>query len=345
MSDIYRTKTILIVFLTALFLSSCAGFGPTPVIPIASPTPVLEITPYSTPTATATLELPTPGISPSATPQPSPTPFTHTIVKGDMLGGIAFQYGLTVDDLLAANPGIDPGLLTIGSSLVVPLEENELLVEATPVPMPIHVEEPDCYPTSDGGAYCILLATNNGELGVENLTVKIGFLSTEGERLVEEIVVTPFNVLPAGESLPMQVYFSDPLETGLIPYGEVTSGFPITEDNSRYSGAEVELDDVVIGPNGIQASAQGVVNLPPGSETPDYIWVAAIAYGENGDVVGMRKWEAPVQESCPDLEAQPTDIASDGLVECLNFEMTVFSLGPEIDRVEVHVEAGYQPDP
>jgi LysM repeat protein len=345
MSDIYRTKTILIVFLTALFFSSCAGFEPTPVVPFASPTPVLEITPYWTPTPTATLELPTPGISPSATPQPSPTPFTHTIVKGDMLGGIAFQYGLTVDDLLAANPGIDPGFLTIGTSLVVPLEENELLVEATPVPMPIHVEEPECYPTSDGGAYCILLATNNGELGVENLAVKIVFLSTEGERLGEEIAMTPFNVLPAGESLPMQVYFPDPLETGLMPYGEVTSGFPITEDSSRYSGAEVELDDVVIGPDGIHASAQGVVSLPPGSEIPDYIWVAAIAYGDNGDVVGMRKWEAPAEESCPDLEAPPTNIESADLVECLNFEMTVFSLGPEIERVEVHVEAGYLPDP
>jgi LysM repeat protein len=345
MSDIYRTKTILFVFLAALFLFSCAGFEPTPVTPIASPTPVLEITPYWTPTATATHELPTPGILPSATTRPSPTPFTHTIVKGDMLGGIAFQYGVTVDDLLAANPGIDPGFLTIGSSLVVPLEENELLVEATPVPMPIHLDEPECYPTSDGGVYCIFLATNNGELGVENLTAKIGFLSIEGERMGEEIAVTPFNVLPAGESLPMQVYFPDPFETGMIPYGEVTSGFPITENSSRYSSAEVELDDVMIGPDGIHASAQGVVTLPTGSEIPDYIWLAAIAYGENGEVVGMRKWEAPAEQSCPDLEAQPTNNESSGSVECLDFKMTVFSLGPEIERVEVHVEAGYQPDP
>jgi LysM repeat protein len=345
MSDIYRTKTILFVFLTALFLSSCAGFEPTPVIPIASLTPVLKITPYWTPTATVTNELPTPGILPSATARPSPTPFTHTIVKGDMLGGIAFQYGVTVDDLLAANPGIDPGFLTIGSSLVVPLEENELLVEATPVPMPIHVDEPECYSTSNGGVYCILLATNNGELGVENLTAKIGFLSIEGERMGEETAMTPFNVLPAGESLPMQVYFPDPFETGMIPYGEVTSGFLITEDGSRYSSAEVELDDVIIGPDGIQASAQGVITLPSGSEIPDYIWLAAIAYGENGEVVGMRKWEAPAEQSCPDLETQPTNNESSGLVECLDFKMTVFSLGPEIERVEVHVEAGYQPDP
>jgi LysM repeat protein len=345
MSDIYRTKTILIVFLTALFLSSCAGFEPTQVTPSASSTPVLEITPYWTPTATATIELPTPSISPSATPQPSPTPFTHTIVKGDMLGGIAFQYGLTVDDLLAANPGIDPGFLTIGSSLIVPLEENELLVEATPVPMPVHVDEPECYPTNDGGAYCILLATNNGELGVENLTAKIGFLSMEGERLGEETAVTPFNILPAGETLPMQVYLPLPFETGMSPYVEVTSGLPIHEDSSRYSSAEVELEDVIIEAGGIHASAQGVVSLPSGSEIPDYIWLAAIAYGEYGEVVGMRKWEAPAKESCPDLEAQPLSMERAGVVECLDFEITVFSLGPEIEKVEVHVEAGYQADP
>jgi LysM repeat protein len=345
MSDIYRTKAILIVFLTALFLSSCAGFEPTQVIPISSPTPILEITPYWTPTGTAIIELPPPSITPSASPQPSPTPFTHTIVKGDMLGGIAFQYGLTVDDLLAANPGIDPGFLTIGSSLVVPLEENELLVEATPVPMPVHIDEPECYPTSDGGAYCILMATNHGELGVENLTAKIGFLSVEGEHLGDEIAVTPFNVLPAGESLPMQVYFYLPFETGMSPYVEVISGLPISEDSSRYSRADVELDDVIIEANGIHASAQGVVTLPTGSEIPDYMWLAAIAYGENGEVVGMRKWEAPEEESCPDLDPLPTNKESAGVVECLNFELSVFSLGPEIERVEVQVEAGYQPDP
>lgn len=345
MCAIYRIKTISILLLTALFLSNCAGFEPTQVIPTSSSTPILQITPYWTPTSSPTSVSPTPTISPSATPLPSPTPFTHTIVQGDMLGGIAFQYGLTVEDLLAANPDIDPGLLTIGSTVVVPLKEEGLLVESTPIPMPILLEGPDCYPTNDDGTFCVLLATNIGETGVENLSAKIVFLSGDGEPMAEEVAITPLNVLLPGESLPMQVFFSIPFETGMQAYGEIISALPLTEHDSRYSNAEVELEEVVVEPDGDQAFAQGLVTLPADRGQPDYLWVAAVAYDENGEVVGIRKWEAPAGQSCPDVEVESQPVEPGDILECLSFELTVFSLGPEIERVEVHVEAGYQPEP
>ena len=337
--------TFIVLILATFLLSSCAGFEPTFETPTPGSAPILQITPYWTPTSSSTPVSPTPVTSPAATSPPTPTPFTHTIVQGDMLGGIAFQYGLTVEDLLVANPGIDPALLTIGSTLVVPLAEGEPLIEATPVSLPIQVDEPDCYPTSDGGTFCLMMATNNGEISVENLTAKIGFISSDGESMAEEIAHPLLNVIPAGESLPVLAFFSSSLEPEVEVYGEVISALPLHDDASRYLDAKVEIEGTVVEPGGQQATVQGQVKMPSGSLSPDYVWLAAVAYGENGEVIGVRKWEAPQGDSCPILEMQTQTVETEGTRECLSFDLTVYSLDPQIERVEVFVEAGYLQEP
>lgn len=44
----------------------------------------------------------------------------YTIRPGDTLGAIAAQHGVSVEDLIAANPGIDPQRLQIGVEIVIP---------------------------------------------------------------------------------------------------------------------------------------------------------------------------------------------------------------------------------
>ena len=69
---------------------------------------------------------------PMVTPPPRQCPsgtFAYTVVAGDTLYSIARRYGTTVDDLMAANPGIDPNNLRIGSTLCVPMA-------VTPQPCP-----------------------------------------------------------------------------------------------------------------------------------------------------------------------------------------------------------------
>jgi LysM repeat protein len=52
---------------------------------------------------------------------PTPTPFTYTVVPKDTLTRIAKRFGLTVDQILAANPAItDANVLKIGDKLVIP---------------------------------------------------------------------------------------------------------------------------------------------------------------------------------------------------------------------------------
>jgi LysM repeat protein len=51
-----------------------------------------------------------------------PSPTVHIVQNGETLGSIAQQYGVSVDDLMAANGLGDPNVLSVGQTLVIPLE-------------------------------------------------------------------------------------------------------------------------------------------------------------------------------------------------------------------------------
>lgn len=46
---------------------------------------------------------------------------SHTISRGETLGGLASRYGVSLELLMAANPGVQPRRLSIGQRVVVPL--------------------------------------------------------------------------------------------------------------------------------------------------------------------------------------------------------------------------------
>jgi hypothetical protein len=58
---------------------------------------------------------------------------THVIASGDTYSALARRYGVTVDDLLAWNPGVDPRLLSIGMTVNV----SAPVVEPEPLPEPL----------------------------------------------------------------------------------------------------------------------------------------------------------------------------------------------------------------
>ena len=96
---------IVVVLLLPVLLSSNPGTTPRPTAPPASPTPV-------------------------ASPTPSPTPestwLTYTIKLGDSLYGIAAEFGITYEQLLAANPQItDPNFIRAGDIINIPPPEFE----------------------------------------------------------------------------------------------------------------------------------------------------------------------------------------------------------------------------
>lgn len=61
---------------------------------------------------------------PSPTPIPQPTPQVYVIQSGDTLSGIAAQFGITLEELLAANEEAipDPDLIAIGDEIIIPAQ-------------------------------------------------------------------------------------------------------------------------------------------------------------------------------------------------------------------------------
>lgn len=84
--------------------------------PAATPEPAVTEAPAA-PTEPPPTDTPAP---PADTPTPSSLGTTYTVAAGDIPETIAAQFGITVQALLAANPGIDPTRLSIGQVLVIP---------------------------------------------------------------------------------------------------------------------------------------------------------------------------------------------------------------------------------
>ncbi len=90
--------------------------------PAAAPTKAAA-PPTAQPTvaaATATEAPPSSTPLPEATSTPASVGQTYTVAQGDIPVSIAQKFGITVEELLAANPGISPTGLHIGDVLVIP---------------------------------------------------------------------------------------------------------------------------------------------------------------------------------------------------------------------------------
>ncbi|HSK89412.1 MAG TPA: LysM peptidoglycan-binding domain-containing protein [Anaerolineales bacterium] len=95
-----------------LFLTSCVSPGinstprPSTLIPFATVTPDATQTPE--------------GLVAAQTALPSPTPFTYTVRQGDTISSVALKFGVSMDDLQAANPEISPNTMSIGQVINIP---------------------------------------------------------------------------------------------------------------------------------------------------------------------------------------------------------------------------------
>ena len=285
--------------------------------PTRQPTSIGSLHPYQTPEIYQAPTL-TPVVIIPLTPAPTVTPYMHQIAAGDTLSGIAWQYGVSLEALQAANPGIDPNFLPVGTGLVIPLGGEIQAVEPTLTPLPLDWSAPRCYPTGDGGAWCFLLVQNTRSSAVENLSAWIGLYDLSGEIIASQVAASPLNILRAGQALPLVAFFPPPLPAGFTARGELLTAVEIPSDDLRYLDWLVVIESVGIsGDEDAQARVVGGLEPPSGEGAASQVWVLAVAYSEQGEVLGFRKWEAGSQRE---------------------FDLTVYSLGGAIERVEVLAE-------
>lgn len=304
-----------LIITLGLLLSSCNQATPQKT-PTSRATGIL--TPYHTltpdpvvPTATIMVVIP-------VTPAPTPTPFAHTVVKGETMLGIAFQYGVSLDDLKAANPAVDPQFLSVGTSLVIPINGEIPQILPTPTPAQVNVDQPRCYRSGEGGVWCIVAVRNELKTGVENISVWIGLFTKQGVNISNETVYATLNLVKPGDTIPLMVYFSPPIPEEIISQSQLLSALEVVEDDLRYLKSQAEIAQVAISEDGSQAELKGEVNLGDYNSVPSQVWALAVAYDVNGDIVGSRKWESTGET---------------------NFVITVYSLAGEIDHVKVLTEA------
>lgn len=264
------------------------------------------------------LDLVTPTRSPSATP----TPMLYTIIEGDTMLGIALRHGISLEELQAANPEVNPRLLVVGTNLVIPL--GEILPEnpATATPLPIEVDRTNCYLEPDG-IWCYVLVKNQRARALENLSAQVVLYDLAGEILTQGTAFGPLNFVAAGQEMPLVVFFPGRFPSDFTTTANIMTGYLVPKNDDRYLNAWLEVDQVGIIESGIQAEVVGSIGLPTKSQPGNLAWILVVAYDPAGNVVGIRKVEQLGQ-----LEpgsSQP-------------FETTVFSLGPAISEVKSFVE-------
>jgi LysM repeat protein len=309
-------RLFLSSFLLLFLLTACA---PQPALSTPKP---LTLTPYLTATKSPLQSTPE-GLVPLTTPLPSPTPFTYTVGQGETISSIALKFGVSIDDLQAANPEVSPNAMSVGTVLRIPSNPNNPSGEPTPTPAPFTVEQIRCYPTADKGMWCFVLARNNLHDFMENVSAQVTLMDSNGKTLVSQTAFLPLNILPPNTSLPLAVFFPPEIPFDAKPQVQILTAIRLLPNDARYLPAAIHNTLVRVNAYGHYAEISGQVLLPAESPAATQVWVAAVAYDEDGRVVGVRRWEG------------------DGIQPggSLGFNMTVASLGGRMTRVEFAVEA------
>lgn len=242
--------------------------------------------------------------------------------------GIAFYYGISPQAIMTANPTINPRMMGPGTTLLIPVTPipgstatATLALTPTSTPRYKALHEPDCYPDASGGLWCFVLLENFENGALENVTAVITL--TEGEENRSETAMMPLNLLPAGASLPLVVYFDPPVASDYSITAEVDFLLPVMPEDQRYLAVDIIDQSILISEDGQQAQITGKVVLPEDGQDARYLWINGTAFDEAGHVLASRRWDSEAGISAGEI---------------VPFKLTLYSLGGTIDRVELLTE-------
>ena len=160
----------LAVILIVLLFWDCTPSSPTPTATAVPPARTLSVTEEMTDVPTAL---------PVASP-PSAEPLLHIVREGDTLGGIAQAYDVSVEALIAVNNLVNPDVLAVGQTLVIPVDgvhtptpisPAEAPTEPAPTPTPLSTVLPTLTP-SGPPLVEIAQVLGSGDLATEVVIVR-----------------------------------------------------------------------------------------------------------------------------------------------------------------------------
>jgi LysM repeat protein len=105
-------RRLAITLVTVGLVAGCGGGAtPLPATPTPEPTDIF-------------VESPEPSLEPVPTEEPVPSEAAswqrYKVKKGDTMWAIAQEFGVSLADLKAANPDVDPQKMAIGTILIIP---------------------------------------------------------------------------------------------------------------------------------------------------------------------------------------------------------------------------------
>lgn len=310
--------SILIISLG--LLSSCSG---NPSSTIAVSTHAVLLTPYSTatpiPTATAT-----PINAPTATPKPTftPTPKIYVVKEKDTLSVIAYKNGITVEQLKAANPGVDPYMMKIGTELIIPFFGGTAVAPAEPTAtaFPLLVGKPYCSPSATGGLYCFGVIENSTTSPVQNITAVFTLTDRTTGESKSQGALFPMNSLGSEVSLPFFTYFAPPVPAQYEISLELKTA---VQADAAAAGIVVHEPQVELSADGSAARVSGEGVLTESAEKDNQVVFTFVALDAEKQVVGIRRVQYKI------------DLSKGSSIP---FSVYVYSIGGKIDRVLVYAE-------
>ena len=258
---------------------------------------------------------------------PTPTPFTHQVQADETLYYIAYLHGVTVEDILAANPGIDPHFLTIGSSLIIPIAEVQDIDSQLPVvtPVPVDLNEVSCFRTPSDGLWCLTSARAGEGRNLEGLSASITLIDALGQAVASAVVYSPLNLLEGGKTMPLGVFFPPPSPEYSRAIATLMTAFELAPESDRYLPVEANLEVQEVFPESTHWRLGGTVSLAAGAPSnAERISMLVLAMDDDDTVVGFNMWES-------------SEVVSPGREIVVQLEL--YSLGPPIRGIQILTEA------
>ncbi len=274
--------------------------------------------PYQSTTKTPTPQKPT--ITPTTAKPiiPTPTPFIHIVQKDETLYGIAVKYDVSFDRLVSANPGLDSSMLSVGTEVIIPLAEEEYR-PPTPTPYSLPQDQLTCYPTADQGMYCYVLIENNQEFSLENISLAFNIFNADQELVNSQVAFPPLNTLFPGQKIPIGALIPDTQADQSQISTTLLSAYPSNLQDTLVVISDFSLD---YDQENTIALVTGTYEILKEELMGRQVWIVGVGYNQ-GKPVALRKW------------ISDTDIEQ---ADPYSFEFLLYSLGPEIDQVQLFSE-------
>lgn len=303
-----------------LIFTSCTSSPPTVQ---ATKSSEFELTPFQSPTPSETTSIATLiAVTPTDLPTPTSTPVVYEIVEGDTMLAIALRNGISLEELQAANPEVNPRLLSVGTELIIPLGEIIPDSPKTATPIPVTIANTGCYDMPDG-VWCYVQVINERQRELENLSARVVLYNNRGDAVAEGTAFSALNKLPSDTNLPLVIFFPGNFSGELKTTASLLSAQLVPKNDDRYLNAWLEVGEIDLAESGLQAMVTGQYGLPRKSLPGSITWIIGVAYNSEGDVIGVRKVEE-------------FDTIEPGTAR--KFSLEVFSLGPTIAEVKTFVE-------